>query len=153
MAFQQLPSPNVGRLCVIAVRDPLLLMVYVEMLDTSVPLGWFSETMSWPIGVNTVAKTPAVTLLLATTVPSVPSPWIGKTSMLFEAFSITTSHCPLGLTEMDDPPEFAPVRNTLEFVTSWSLPKPSVLNISMAPEPPALSTYTVPLCSVTAVGK
>src|ERR1700741_698436 len=39
MAFQQLPSPNVGRLWVIAVRDPSLLMVYVEMLDTSVPLG------------------------------------------------------------------------------------------------------------------
>ena len=109
--------------------------------------------MSWPFGVNTVAKTPGVTLLWLTTVPSVPSGWTGKTSMLFEAFSITTSHRPSGLTEMDEAPEFAPVRNTVEFGTSWSLPGPSAFRISIAPEPPALSTYTVPLYSVTATGK
>ena len=98
--------------------------MYDEMLDVSLPLlGWFSEMTSCPLGVNDVAKTPGVTLVLLATAPRVPSGLIGNRSMLLEAFSITTSHRPLGLTETEDAPESRSVRNVVEFATSRSLPK------------------------------
>jgi len=74
ITFQQFPFPYVGRLWLTAVSEPFELIVYDEMLDVSLPLlGSFSEMTSCPLGVNAVAKTPGVTLLLLATAPRVPS--------------------------------------------------------------------------------
>ena len=83
-------------------------------METSVPTGWSSEAISWPLGVKEVEKTPGLTSMVLTTDPRVPFGLIGKVSMLLGSFSITTRVLPFGLTVMSPPPEFLAVRSAVE---------------------------------------
>src|SRR5271163_1265871 len=75
--IQQVATPKVGMLEVMAVYLPFAPREYEETL----PLDW--ATTAKPVGVNSPANASAAKLGVTTSVPRVPSPWIGNASTVF----------------------------------------------------------------------